>query len=88
MPGGVRAEGAMDLDELRRELDALERDLRRDRRLFLGTASMTDRLIGSGRLDRGHWSRTTAQSVRSRAARGCPPTLATSGPTATTGASA
>ncbi len=52
VPGGVRAEGAMDLEELRRELDHLERDLRRDRRLFLGTASMTDRLIGSGRLPR------------------------------------
>jgi Ni,Fe-hydrogenase III large subunit len=29
-----------------------ERDLRRDRRLFLGTASMTDRLIGAGHLPR------------------------------------
>jgi Ni,Fe-hydrogenase III large subunit len=52
VPGGVRTEGAMDLDELARELDLLQRDLRRDRHLFLGTASMTDRLIGSGRLPR------------------------------------
>ena len=52
VPGGVRAEGAMGLDELCRELDGLERDLRRDRHLFLATASMTDRLIGSGRLAR------------------------------------
>ncbi|MGA2321138.1 MAG: NADH-quinone oxidoreductase subunit D [Solirubrobacteraceae bacterium] len=52
VPGGVRFEGAMDLDELLRELDRLELDLRRDRHLFLGTASMTDRLIGSGRLER------------------------------------
>ncbi len=53
VPGGVRAEGAMGLGELSRELDGLERDLRRDRHLFLDTASMTDRLIGSGRLHRG-----------------------------------
>jgi formate hydrogenlyase subunit 5 len=33
-------------------LDALERELARDRRLFLGTPSMTDRLIGAGRLER------------------------------------
>jgi formate hydrogenlyase subunit 5 len=52
VPGGVRADGAMDLDELLGELDELERQLRRDRRMFLGTASMTDRLIGSGRLAR------------------------------------
>jgi Ni,Fe-hydrogenase III large subunit len=53
VPGGVRVEGAIDLDELLRALDGLEQDLRRDRRLFLGTASMTDRLIGAGRLRRG-----------------------------------
>jgi Ni,Fe-hydrogenase III large subunit len=51
-PGGVRREGAIGPDELLGVLDGLERDLRRDRRLFLGTASMTDRLIGSGRLPR------------------------------------
>jgi len=50
--GGVRGEGTMDLDELLAALDRIERDLRRDRRMFLGTASMTDRLIGSGRLPR------------------------------------
>jgi formate hydrogenlyase subunit 5 len=52
VPGGVRAEGALRLDELCRELDGLEADLRRDRRLFGATASMTDRLIGSGQLPR------------------------------------
>jgi len=52
VPGGVWAEGGMGLDELCRELDGLERDLRRDRHLFLETASMTDRLIGAGRLPR------------------------------------
>lgn len=51
-PGGVRCEGAMELDELLLALAGLERELRRDRRLFLATASMTDRLIGSGRLPR------------------------------------
>lgn len=53
VPGGVRFEGAMNLDELSGTLGALERDLVRDRRLFLGTPSMTDRLIGAGRLERG-----------------------------------
>jgi Ni,Fe-hydrogenase III large subunit len=39
-------------DDLLAELALFERDLSHDRRLFLGTASMTDRLIGSGRLPR------------------------------------
>jgi formate hydrogenlyase subunit 5 len=52
VPGGVRGEGMMSLNELLEELDEIERQLRRDRRMFLGTASMTDRLIGSGRLAR------------------------------------
>jgi formate hydrogenlyase subunit 5 len=52
LPGGVRGEGAMSLDELMGAFDRIERDLRRDRRMFLGTASMTDRLIGSGRVPR------------------------------------
>ncbi len=52
VPGGVRGEGMMDLDELLGELDGFERQLRRDRRMFLGTASMTDRLIGAGHLPR------------------------------------
>jgi formate hydrogenlyase subunit 5 len=52
LPGGVRSEGAMAPAELLTELDGIERELARDRRLFLGTASMTDRLIGSGRLPR------------------------------------
>jgi formate hydrogenlyase subunit 5 len=52
VPGGTRGEGTMSLDALLGELDDIERQLRRDRRMFLGTASMTDRLIGSGRLAR------------------------------------
>ncbi|HLI58967.1 MAG TPA: hypothetical protein VKV21_04805 [Solirubrobacteraceae bacterium] len=52
VPGGVRGIPAHDRNALRREIDELERDLRRDRRLFLATASMTDRLIGTGRLGR------------------------------------
>lgn len=52
VPGGVRAPGAMSLDELRGNLDHIEHQLTRDRRLFLGTASMTDRLIGAGHLPR------------------------------------
>jgi len=52
-PGGVRGEGGMPLDELLGALGGLERDVRRDQRLFVGTASMTDRLIGAGHLERG-----------------------------------
>jgi formate hydrogenlyase subunit 5 len=52
VPGGIRSQGALGLDDLCGALDALERDLKADRRLFLGTSSMTDRLIGSGRLPR------------------------------------
>jgi formate hydrogenlyase subunit 5 len=52
LPGGVRADGGVGLDEICAELDGLERDLVRDRRLFVGTASMTDRLIGGGHLER------------------------------------
>ena len=51
-PGGVRAEPSLDLDELVHVLDALEHDLGRDRQLLLRTTSFTDRLIGSGSLDR------------------------------------
>jgi formate hydrogenlyase subunit 5 len=52
VPGGVREEPAVDLDELLGALETLELELQRDRRLFVGTASMTDRLVGSGRLPR------------------------------------
>jgi formate hydrogenlyase subunit 5 len=57
VPGGVREEGAPEHyapghAALRAALDRFERELRRDRRMFLGTASMTDRLIGAGHLDR------------------------------------
>ena len=88
VPGGVRHEGLIGLDEIAAALDALERDLARDRELFLGTASMTDRLIGAGRArataDRG----ATARSGRSHAARGCRPTPGTSGRMAITTGSA
>ena len=52
LPGGVRVDGMIDLDQVCEALDELERDLARDRALFLGTASMTDRLIGGGHLPR------------------------------------
>jgi formate hydrogenlyase subunit 5 len=52
VPGGVRAAGMIAPEEVRDVLDQLERQLRKDRQLFLGTASMTDRLIGSGQLPR------------------------------------
>jgi formate hydrogenlyase subunit 5 len=51
-PGGVREEGRLAPDALVGALRAFERELMRDRRLLLGTTSMTDRLIGSGVLDR------------------------------------
>ena len=52
VPGGVRHAGALRLDGVSLALDSLETQLIRDRKLFLGTASMTDRLIGAGRLPR------------------------------------
>jgi formate hydrogenlyase subunit 5 len=52
VPGGVREEGRVELDALLRVLDTFEADLLHDRRLFLGTGSQIDRLIGSGRLRR------------------------------------
>jgi Ni,Fe-hydrogenase III large subunit len=52
VPGGVRADGRVELDALLRVLDVFDADLRRDRRLFLTTSSQTDRLIGTGRLPR------------------------------------
>ena len=52
VPGGVRRDGLLDLGDVLGVLDRFAADLRRDRRLFLGTTSMTDRLIGSGRLAR------------------------------------
>jgi Ni,Fe-hydrogenase III large subunit len=52
MPGGVRTEGTMSQRDLLVELDGFERDLASDRRRFLHTASMTDRLIATGRLPR------------------------------------
>jgi Ni,Fe-hydrogenase III large subunit len=52
VPGGVRFAGEVGLEELSDTLDGIERDLVRDRRLFLGTPSMTDRLIGAGQLPR------------------------------------
>jgi formate hydrogenlyase subunit 5 len=50
-PGGIRSEPLMSPAELREAVDSFEEDLRRDRSLLLATASFTDRLIGSGRLD-------------------------------------
>ena len=52
VPGGLAAAPLLDPGVVLRELDGFERTLRRDRRLLLATASFTDRLIGSGTLDR------------------------------------
>jgi formate hydrogenlyase subunit 5 len=52
VPGGLAAEPLLSPDELRARLGRFEHDLARDRQLLLRTASFTDRLIGSGRLDR------------------------------------
>jgi formate hydrogenlyase subunit 5 len=52
VPGGVRARPDIDAVAVRSELDDFERQFRRDRTLFAATASMTDRLIGSGVLTR------------------------------------
>jgi formate hydrogenlyase subunit 5 len=51
-PGGIRSEPSVSREEFLAEIDGFERDLRSDRRRFLRTASMTDRLIGTGRLPR------------------------------------
>ncbi|HLI58609.1 MAG TPA: hypothetical protein VKV21_02985 [Solirubrobacteraceae bacterium] len=52
VPGGVREIPPVDRQALRAELDDLERQFQRDRKLFISTASMTDRLIGTGMLPR------------------------------------
>ena len=51
-PGGLGSVPLLDPAAVLGSLDRFERDLRRDRRLLLATASFTDRLIGSGTLDR------------------------------------
>ncbi len=51
-PGGLAAAPHLEPKTVLTALDELERQLRRDRRLLLGTTSFTDRLIGSGTLDR------------------------------------
>jgi formate hydrogenlyase subunit 5 len=50
--GGITAESLIAHDELAERIERLDRELRRDRTLLLETTSFTDRLIGSGRLDR------------------------------------
>ncbi len=52
VPGGVRAAGGIGPEPLLRALDLLEAEFERDSRRLLATASMTDRLLGAGRLDR------------------------------------
>ena len=52
VPGGIATTQLLDPAELRDWLGRFEHDLVRDRRLLLRTSSFTDRLIGSGRLDR------------------------------------
>jgi formate hydrogenlyase subunit 5 len=66
--GGVRDEPLLAPDELASALAALERQLVRDRRLLLRTTSFTDRLIGSGRLDRGTVEHASAVGPIARAA--------------------
>ncbi len=51
-PGGIRNEPAVGLDELAEFFSDFEADFRRDRSLLLRTTSFSDRLIGTGRLDR------------------------------------
>jgi Ni,Fe-hydrogenase III large subunit len=51
-PGGLAAPPLLEPKAVLTALDQLERDLKHDRRLLLGTASFTDRLVGSGSLDR------------------------------------
>jgi formate hydrogenlyase subunit 5 len=52
VPGGLRHEPRLAPGVLAAWLDRFEREFRRDRRLLVRTTSFTDRLIGSGRLDR------------------------------------
>lgn len=51
-PGGIRAEPQISVEALRSAIDAFERELRRDQRMLVATTSFTDRLVGTGRLDR------------------------------------
>ncbi len=51
-PGGLAASPLLEPKAALHALDEFERQLQRDRRLLLGTTSFTDRLIGSGTLDR------------------------------------
>lgn len=52
LPGGLASDPMLAPSELIRALDRFEREFDRDRRLLLRTTSFTDRLIGSGTLDR------------------------------------
>ena len=52
VPGGVSAESTSHGKLIAPAIDRFESDLRRDRRLLLGTASFIDRLVGTGRLGR------------------------------------
>jgi formate hydrogenlyase subunit 5 len=51
VPGGIRREPLLQPAEVIDAVDSFEDDFRGDRSLLLGTTSLTDRLIGSGRLD-------------------------------------
>jgi formate hydrogenlyase subunit 5 len=52
VPGGLASEPRMAVEEVQDWASRFDRDLFSDRRLLLGTSSFTDRLVGSGRLDR------------------------------------
>ena len=51
-PGGLASPPLLEPADVLGELGRFERELARDRRLLLRTASFTDRLVGSGTLDR------------------------------------
>jgi formate hydrogenlyase subunit 5 len=52
VPGGITADGALPSKQIAAAIDRLDSDLRRDRRLLVGTSSFTDRLFGTGHLPR------------------------------------
>lgn len=52
VPGGIAAESRIAHADLGTRIAEFERELRRDRTLLIGTTSFTDRLFGSGHLDR------------------------------------
>lgn len=52
VPGGVSCEPGLSPASIAERVETLDKNLRRDRRLLVGTTSFTDRLFGTGRLPR------------------------------------